>query len=420
MTNERIEAVPDPKKPLIIDLAAPIDDTPFFFTGYDTGFGRQLFWGGQPPALGLAGYDLLRRRKDTGELEKLNDEPLPVAGMFLDLDDTSPPSFGPDRRAGLILPEPTDDDLSDPLRFRETVEFLTSLRSPPFVFGELGDGPGLNLVSFDDYCLVNVYLTGNRGGGEGTNKAERKWTLADKDKVKKRLQKALNDIEKRKLIEMLALGKDDKIDFKKLLAKVKVQPDDCGKLGKSGQTSPEVAQKDKLKRGSVVVINSCYALDYSDEFLLALVLHELVHAVRFLIGVPNQAFNGTALEMESAGIDRETEAFGEILTLIENGTLKITDEEKCSETHTALLELAEFYGKLQNNILGGIGKGQFPSPAEGQAIDATKAALAKLLQRYAALLKKLPAEKQKKKVRNLMGKEVTLAEFIEAELKNLK
>ncbi|MCG8458969.1 MAG: hypothetical protein MI919_22055, partial [Holophagales bacterium] len=318
--------------------------------------------------------------------EKLNDEPLPLTGNLLDTTHRSLVRAAGDPFEPLLREngEPDENEEAppdDPAFFDLAFALLRKFRGSPF--GLSGPPVPTDFPPGERYCLVGTHLTGEKGPAIPVNAKARTWTPAQKRLVLMKTIKALRQIRDRKLVAKIRPN-PDKFDFAALGGRFTIIGD-CGELGpgRAGLTSPN-GRADKAVKGfySKVTLNGNYVLSYSDEQMVALVLHELVHVVQnlSLIGTdPKQ----TLIEGSIGRILREQQCFEVTWDRIAAGDIVLVNPFKCAEIAAAVRELNEVFEDLAKVAVaaGGLTAGQ------KRALGRARSGIRRLFLKYETFLK---------------------------------
>lgn len=392
----------------------PLADLPFGFTGIETPQGIvELSWGGRPPVAGLAGFDLFRRVRAPGgnDFIKLNNAPLPLNATFVDQANSSLPELDSDPFETLLAGRARTGFVRGvTIRLEDWLDLFASVDGsalPP------AGPPGPRFVPRDAYLLVGVFQDGEPDGEHQPEKVE--CTEEQREYVRKRIKVVLEGdqgIKERGLVEKLRPN-PDKVTYDELLKHVRFEVD-CGEIGVLGQTSPDGVIKEGSKRfKSKITINGARAARLAVEEFLALLLHELAHALQNYNGLSETAPTDMIIALADR-IRRETAAYSTVWDLIAAGDVKLPALCQCSEMAVAIRVIIMTYEMLAKRL----------SEAELKLTDAQKAEIKAmrtevraLLLKYKASVEKLPAEdKAKCTFRQSDGEELIL-EVIDGLLK---
>ena len=353
----------------------------FFVSAIDTGHLTVICWNGLAKKSYLSGFDLYRVSPslEGSTYEKLNENLLPLRGMFFD---NSHHPFT------VLEKDPVEKIYEAIERYEGTKNIVGGL---DFAEGLLRLENSSYLLTFDDfrrlgtnflppgsYLLIGEYLTGERDGTYESKPKKREWTAEDKKRVQDNIDKCLRGIKRRKLVKKL-LGKN--IPYNTSMPHVTITGD-CGEIGVAGKTWPSGRAVDGTNKAkSKITINGNMALDYSPEFLLALLIHEIVHAMQNYCGVPDlteQALSQTIM----FSVCQEIVAYGEIFKLIQSGDLQLTPTEVCAEIQTGMSAVLKEYDDAGEQIEKEVKSGKKPTEETERKMKEMRKKVRELLKKY--------------------------------------
>jgi hypothetical protein len=349
----------------------PQIDGPTRLGGHEIQSGMLLGWQGIPRTAGIVAFDLYAMilTPQGPKPLKINAEPLPVEGSFVDTHYISPPLPEHDPLDEL-LERPSGPPLETvaPSFIQTWVDFIGTLPASPLrPYCPREEG---RTVRPGEYFLVGLF---ENGECDGTILAEdRLWTPKDEADRDRRIREAMEEIKRRGLIEKLPGGLTYEDFVKHIEGGVR---GDKGELGKTqGRTWPDKKNPGTGNTTSTVTINGNDALDLCNEVLIALILHECVHAIQNLTRTIPTGLKEIAIQ----SIENEIGAYSSIWDLITNGDLKLRPFWQAMEAIEAISAIISRYRKFAQILI----------ELESELTDAQKTAIRSLRQKVKELLQK--------------------------------
>lgn len=358
------------------DLAEPLR-----LTAHRHAFGTMLAWRGRARP-NVVGFDLYAwtLTPDGRKPIRLNQDMLPLCGHWND----------PDPDAVLLEAcDPFEAFLKKPSvaplehvpiwHLQAWVELLSEGRNPSV--RPRGEAAPPIRVEPGKYFLLDRYADKRQGGP--TVMAERKWT-PDLDRERdERIRRALEEIRRRGLVT--GFPGDATLEELERHLRGGVRGDH-GEIGKSeGQTWPDPPPNPDTGKGmSVLTLNGNTVLDAEFEQLVALLLHELVHAAQNLGSAPAGELKNRAIDR----INREVEAYSVIWDKIQDGTLTLRPGLQAREAFEATQAIVDLQRRFAEIVMK---LEQAPTAAQKAAIRAMRARIRALLLRYQQFLATVPA-----------------------------
>lgn len=365
----------------------PRKERPFRFAGVRLRHANLLDWCGKLPVEGLAGFQLYRM-DDFPEGRKavlLHKGLLPLDGNFYDLTQRSIPAPDPESLWTLTEAVVSEQGPRLSVNLQEWLDLAAGIDGLPLA--PCCRGEPVQNVPLDGYLLVGVYEGGERDGAY--TPVDQRCTDDELAKLRKRVQKALEQIKDRGLVDKL-FPNPDYVDYDSLLRFVEIEYV-CGGIPVQARTEGNgqaVAGTNKMK--SRITINGGACKDMDDESLIAVLLHELSHALRNLNGTTATA--GQTNDLVTIVIDavaREIAAFWDVWERINDESIHLTENEKCAEIVDAVSEIMEKFDGLSKALEG---SGGTLTAAQRRAVSNMRNEGRVLLQRYRDYLRSLPPE----------------------------
>lgn len=342
------------------------DDVPARLVGRLTGSGVWLRWHGRPRP-GVTAYDLYAWRLGPRGEEpvRLNGEPLPVAGDWLDTDIHAPSVIADDPLGEVLATPSRPPQVTVPIWYVQGwIDLLSRGRNPPLRC-RTPEPP----ETIDALAGRYFLLPADRQGGPILLE-ERRWT-PDLDRERDaKIRAALAELRRRGF----TLPGDPPPTLEELERHLRGGvTGDRGELGRTeGRTTPAPPDPSTGKGTSEVTLNGNTVLDAEDDQLVALIAHELVHAAQNLDFVVREALKDICINR----IEREVAAYDHIWTAVQNGQLRLRPGLLIREAREATLAIMELYKQFAAMLL----------ELEEALTDAQKASIRALRRRIRALL----------------------------------
>ena len=367
-----------------------------------------------PATAGIIGYELYRVMRVEGETRPmlLNPGALLLTDRWLFRRCLAAAFPGKHRRA-FVAPEQGDGAgggmLSAPQSF--SCRFRTA---PPSRFRfPRRSGWRKPIIS-----LIGIYATGQRDGADAKAPKKKDLTPEEKKKVEDDVDKALDAIKKRKLIEN-AKPNPDGTNYDDLKKAVTVGVDPADSVGHEATTSPTTeTAPGSGKYKSDIKVNGPIAKDLDQETLIALLLHELLHALRNLHKSPSPATVDTPA-LAANNVASEADAFAGVWDAITAGNITLTQDQKVAEIKDAMVEIILKCGDLRSLIGGLIMAGTATADQKTAATDAMNKAAA-TLQKYLDYINSLAAADQAKLVVSPDPGAQKLGDYLQGQINDLK
>jgi hypothetical protein len=242
-----------------------------------------------------------------------------------------------------------------------------------------------------DYVVSGVYPAGERNGDVTPNDLH-ELTAEETERLKKLIAQALDEIKKRGLIEKIVPNPDgiDLEKLKKYIHNGEIEIDPTGKDtdGDEGKTipygPPDPPGSDKFP--SHVILNGPLALligNISGEEFIALVLHELAHA---LLNATNFKV-GTIIDIAIRNMRGELYAFAAVWDAIARddtgGGISLIAEDRCQEIREAIAQLVATWERFAADVrLTRETNVDPPTVAQQAMIKQVRAEIGTLLKKY--------------------------------------
>jgi hypothetical protein len=330
------------------------------------------------PVRGLAGFDLYRiNHAPEGRVPlKLNIAPLPLDGNFYDLTGRSVPLIDDDAVLEMDEVIVSEDGPNLAGNWQDWVDFVAGIDGSPLRPCCGTCAPPVRNVDPDRYLLIGVFESGER---DGDHKPEdERCTDEELAKLKDRVKAALEQIKLRGFIEKL-VPNPDFVDFDELLKQVAFEYLCGGMRSQAKTTANRAAVEGTNKAKSTIEINGGQCKNLDDETLIALLLHELSHALRNLNGTTVTAAKGGIVDIAFDSVSREIAAFSDVWSRVEDEGIQLTANEKCHEIADAVSEIVEKYEVLAKLVQD---SGSQLTDAQKLADSNMRSAGKELLERY--------------------------------------
>lgn len=354
---------------------------PLRLTGRRHAFGTMLAWRGRARP-GVVGFDLYAwtLTPDGHKPTRLNEEILPLSGYWNDPDPDAL-LLEADDPFGAFLKKPSAAPLEQvPIwHLQAWIELLSEGRNPA-VHWQHDSAPPIRIES-GKYFLIDRFS--NNRQGDPTVMATRTWTPELDRERDERIRRALEEIRRRGLVT--GFPGDATLEELERHLRGGVRGD-RGEIGENeGETWPEPPPNPDTGKGmSVLTLNGNTVLDADFEQLVALLLHELVHAAQHLGFAPPGELKNRAIDK----INRELEAYSLIWDKIQDGTLTLTPGLQAREAFEATQAIVHLQRRFAEVVML---LEQAPTNAQKAAIRAMRARIRALLLRYQQFLATVPA-----------------------------
>lgn len=358
---------------------APVDR--LRLTAHRHAFGTMLTWQGQSRP-GALGFDLYAwtLTPDGRKPVRLNKDLLPLCG-FWNIPDPDAAWWRADEAfaAFLELPSAKPPEQVPVWHLQVWIQLLSEGPNPPVPLRR--DGEPADRTEPGKYFLLDRYA--NDRQGDPTIMATRKWTPELDRERDERIRRALEEIRRRGLVT----GFPGDVTLEELERHLRGGVrGDRGEIGKSeGQTWPDPPPNPDTGKGmSTLTLNGDTVLDAEFERLVALLVHELVHAAQNLGAAAPGALKDTAI----GKINREVEAYSIIWDKIQDGTLTLAPGLQAREAFEATQAIVDLQRRFAEVVMQ---LEQAPTEAQKAAIRAMRARIRALLLRYQQFLATVPA-----------------------------
>lgn len=317
-------------------------DVPLRLTGRSSVRGTLFTWRGTPRP-GVVGVDLYTWTLTAqGRVPlRLNETPLPLADEWLDGREPVAPLFdGDPLEERLRGPSAKPMDRVPFFYVQAWVEFAMTGHSPS-LRPPCPPEPAPPLAP-GQYFLIDRYEDGREGAG--TILEERVWTPELERDRDERIRRALEEIRRRGLTRDLPGNPTLEELERHLRGGIKGNK---GELESDGRTFPGPKHPETGKGTSDVTVNGNAALDSEPEWLVAVVLHELVHVNQNLTRMIPEKLKDITIDR----IQREVDAYNMIWDQIQNGNLNLRPGLQAKEAGEAAASIAKLYRQFAEILL---------------------------------------------------------------------
>jgi hypothetical protein len=344
--------------------------------------GVVLAWHGAPRP-GVVAYDLYDRRLGPrgGEPVRLNAEPLPLAGEWIDTAIHAPVALACDPIAELLEKPSVPPRETVPISYVQGwLDLLTAGHSPP-----LRGGARAVVERTPAYTHFLLERDGAGKQGAPVMAQQREWTPDLERQRDEAIRRALEELRRRGV----TFPGDPPPTLEELERHlVGGITADRGELGREdppseGRTSPRDKDPQTGKHQSELTLNGDTVLDAEPERLEALLYHELVHVAQNLDFVVREATKDIYVNR----IEREVEAYDHVWTLA-TGALDMRPGLLIREAREATLAIMKLYRDFARTLLR---LEDALTDAQKDLIRALRRKIRALLLRYQAFLAGAPA-----------------------------